>query len=296
MSNQPPAGPPEGGEPRPQGEGPERPTEPQWPTQGPQWGTQPPTQPPQPPPGGWGPPPQGAPPTQPQWGQQPPGPPQPPKPKPPIYRRPWFIIVGVLVLFLIGAALLGDPPQEEAQPVASAAPTTVATTNPAPSTTSEPATTAEPVTTAKPTTTAAPKPIPSKTILRNAVVKALGESNRDVKRLPQFSATEGEYIVLTWRINENLTEGLTKDSARLDGVNILKAIKSVPEHDRYKGVSMKGTYSLVDQFGNASEDTVVRATYERRTLERINFEPGGVDFKQIFDIADSGSVHPAFQY
>jgi hypothetical protein len=49
MSNQPPAGPPEGWEPRPQGEGPERPTEPQWegsqrptepqwPTQGPQWG------------------------------------------------------------------------------------------------------------------------------------------------------------------------------------------------------------------------------------------------------------------
>ena len=46
MSNQPPAGPPEGWEPQPQGEGSERPTEPQWPTQGAQWGTQPPTQPP----------------------------------------------------------------------------------------------------------------------------------------------------------------------------------------------------------------------------------------------------------
>jgi hypothetical protein len=45
MSNQPPQGPPEGWEPPPKREGSERPTEPQWPTQGPQWRTQPPTQP-----------------------------------------------------------------------------------------------------------------------------------------------------------------------------------------------------------------------------------------------------------
>jgi len=249
--------------------------------------------PPQPPEGqGWGQPPQGAGGQQPGWGQPPP--PREPKSKTPIYRRPWFIIVGIVVLVLIAAGLLGDPPQDT-QTAATAAPTTIPATTVAPTTT-EPATTAEPVTTAKPTTTAAPKPIPSKTILRAAVVKALGESNRDVKRLPGFTANEGEYIVLTWRINENLTEGLTKDSARLDAVNILKAIKGVPEHDRYQGVSLKGTYSLVDQYGNSSEDTVVRATYDRRTLEKINFELGGVDFKQIFEIADSGSVHPAFQY
>jgi len=203
-------------------------------------------------------------------------------------------LVGILIVAGIIGVLAGDPDSTSSSE-ATAAPTTVASTVP-PTTIEEPATTAEPVTTAKPTTTAKPKPIPSKTILRNAVVEALGDSNRDVKRLPQFGATEGEYIVLTWRINENLTEGLTKDSARLDGVNILKAIRNVPEHDRYKGVAIKGTYSLVDQYGNASEDTVVRATYERRTLERINFEPGGVNFKQIFEIADSGSVHPAFQY
>ena len=77
MSNQPPAGPPEGWEPRPQGEG--------W--QGP----------PQPPEGqGWGQPPQGAGGQQPGWGQPPP--PREPKPKPPIYRRPWFIIVGIVAI------------------------------------------------------------------------------------------------------------------------------------------------------------------------------------------------------
>jgi hypothetical protein len=94
--------------------------------------------PPQPPKGwgqpqqqGWGQPPPGAqgPPTQPQWGQQPS--PQPPKSKPPLYRRPWFIIVGVLVALVIVGALLGDPPAEEptgAQPEVTQAPEEPATT------------------------------------------------------------------------------------------------------------------------------------------------------------------------
>ena len=196
--------------------------------------------------------------------------------------------VGLLiVLALIGVVFGDDPSKNNAQTAATTAPTTVATT-------AAPSTTGEPTTTDEPTTTAKPKPIPSETILRNAVVKALGESNRDVKRLPGFTANEGEYIVLTWRINENLTEGLTKDSARLDGMKILKAIRGVPEHDRYKGVSLKGTYSLVDRLGNAAEETVIRANYERSTLEKINFD--GIDYKVIFDVADSGSTHPAFQY
>jgi hypothetical protein len=285
MSTQPPQKPPEGWEPRPQGEGSERPTEPQWPTQGPQWGTQPPQ-----PPEGWGPPPQGAP-TQPQWGQQPPQPP-PRKRRLSAFLTVAVSLVGILIVAGIIGALAGDP-ESTSSTQATAAPTSVATTVP-PTTIEKPATTAEPVTTAKPPTTAKPKPIPSETLLRNAVVKALGESNRKVKRLPQFSANEGEYIVLTWRINENLTEGLTKSGARLDGMNMLKAIRAVPEHDRYKGVSLKGTYALVDQFGNSSEDTVIRAGYDRSTLEKINFD--GIDYKTIFDIADRGSIHPTFQY
>jgi hypothetical protein len=216
-----------------------------------------------------------------------------------LWRRPWFIITGALVVVVVLASILGalageSEPDSASQ--ATQAPTTVATTvaTTTPPTTEPPTTeSTEPPTTAKPTTTTKPKPIASKTILRAAVVKALGQGNRDKEKLAQFGATEGEYITLTWRINENLTEGLTKDGARRDAYNVLKAIKAVPEHDRYKGVVLKGTYPLVDKFGNSSEETVVRATYERPTLERINFE--NIDFKTIFDIADGAFVHPAFQ-
>jgi hypothetical protein len=46
------------------------------------------------------------------WGQ--PGyEPPPSKPKPPIYRRPWFVILGVIGVLVVVGALLGDPPAEE---------------------------------------------------------------------------------------------------------------------------------------------------------------------------------------
>jgi hypothetical protein len=136
--------------------------------------------------------------------------------------------------------------------------------------------------------------VTSEQLLHDAVAKELGDSNPNLERLPEFSAHKGEYIVLQWAINENLTEGLTKDSARLDAVRILKAIKSVAEHDRYPGVAMKGSYSMQDKYGNVKEMVVIRATYNKATLERMNLD--NIDFKTIFDIADIGSVHPAFQY
>jgi hypothetical protein len=221
-----------------------------------------------------------------------PPPPRPPTGKPPLWRRPWFIITGAvvvgLVLFSILGAIAGDPKPSDTATPATAAPTTAASLTTVPPT-SEPAST-EPPTTAEPTTTAKPKPVASKTLLRAAVVEAL----RDEKKLLAFSANEGETIMIRWKIDENLTEGLTKDGARLDGYSMLKAIKAVPEHDRYQRVFLTGRYPLVDQYGNSSVETVIRAGYDRRTLERINFE--GVRFKDIFDLADRGSIHPAFQY
>jgi hypothetical protein len=196
---------------------------------------------------GWGPPP-----PRPAWGAAPP--PQPPKPSKPYPWRNWAILGAViLVLFTIGRLTNNDTPSSS--PVTSAAATSPA----APKPTSKPA-------------AAETAPVSSEQLLRDAVAKELGDSNRNVERLPEFSAPEGEYIVLQWAINENLTDGLTKDGARLDAVKILKAIKSVPEHDRYPGVAMKGSYLMQDKYGNAREQVVIRASYDRATLERMNLD------------------------
>jgi hypothetical protein len=134
-------------------------------------------------------------------------------------------------------------------------------------------------------------------VIKDAIVKALGPSNRKVKRVSLLVPEHAdERVIVEWAINENLTEGLTKDTARLEAAEILRAARDAERkvHKQYNGIFLQGSYPLVDQFGNAKEETVVRADYSQATLNRINFD--GINFKDIFDIADSAEIHPAFQY
>ncbi len=111
-------------------------------------------------------------------------------------------------------------------------------------------------------------------------------------RVSELTAEPALRVIVKWAINENLSEGLTKDGARLDGTKILQAIRDAkPDYD---GVFLEGTYPLVDRFGNTSEETVVRASYSRATIERINFR--NFSFKNVYEIADSAQIHPSFRY
>jgi hypothetical protein len=51
---------------------------------------------------------------------------------------------------------------------------------------------------------------------------------------------------------------------------------------------------LVDQYGNNKTEQVVALIYTRATLNKINWN--GIDFHDMWNIADSAVVHPAFQY
>lgn len=128
--------------------------------------------------------------------------------------------------------------------------------------------------------------------LRAAVQDALGETNRDVDRISSFEAEEGGRVSIEWAIDENLTEGLTKDTARSEGVDILEAVKE--SGFDYRIVEINGTYPLVDQLGNETEERVIRAQYSRKLINQINFE--NFDFKNVYELDDSTYVHPAFRY
>lgn len=92
-------------------------------------------------------------------------------------------------------------------------------------------------------------------------------------------------------ISDNLTEGLIKDGARFDTIDILKyATKTYPNAPE---VAVQGTFPMKDAYGNTSTDVVVNLTYLRSTLDKINFE--GVDKDKIWELHDSGFVAPAFQ-
>lgn len=194
--------------------------------------------------------------------------------------RGWPIWAQALVaLFLIG--LVVSPFTSDSEKADRATPVTTtgatATTAPAAST---PSTTAS--------TTADPA-----SALQASLAKELGKSNRDSVKRVEVKSADPE-VVVKWAINENVTDGLTKNQARRETVQILKVIRDFKRVD-WTNVTLVGTYSLVDKLGNASEDRVFLGNYSRATVDSINFD--GFDFKNAWEIAEAPrSVHPSFAY
>lgn len=122
------------------------------------------------------------------------------------------------------------------------------------------------------------------------VRKALGESNRNVARVFRVQI-DSRVIQVYFSISDNLTEGWIKRRAKTDVVNILKAIQG--SGYGYSQVTAVGTFSMKDTYGNSSEEMVLRATYKRSTVDRINWD--GFLTDNIYSIADSVWLHPAFQ-
>ena len=62
---------------------------------------------------------------------------------------------------------------------------------------------------------------------------------------------------------------------------------------QYEYASFRGTFSMVDRLGNATESTVVQATFDRDTIDRINFQHFLPD--NVYEIATTTGVHPDFR-
>jgi hypothetical protein len=139
-----------------------------------------------------------------------------------------------------------------------------------------------------------PKPDPVAE-LKAAITEELGDINReDVKRRVTIKAAAktGKPIEVKFAINDNLTDNLRRIGTRADVVDILKAVDREADW-KYSEVIVRGTFSMVDQLGNAEESQVVFARYSRKTVSKINFENFLSD--NIWEIADARLIHPEFQ-
>lgn len=126
--------------------------------------------------------------------------------------------------------------------------------------------------------------------IQAALARALGHGNRDVPRLGRVSLTL-DVIDVQWAINDNLTENMIKTGARIDIADMLQAIDETGVS--YELINFEGTFSMVDRLGNAREETVVWATYERATVDQINWD--GFLTDNVYNVAASSKRHPAFQ-
>ena len=126
--------------------------------------------------------------------------------------------------------------------------------------------------------------------IETRILDALSAGNRDIERVNE-AGLQGERLIVQWAINDSLTANLIQASARRDIRDMLEAIASSSES--YTTVFLRGTFSMVDQLGNASETTVIEATYTKDTIDRINFQNFRVD--NVFAIAEDSQVHPGFK-
>jgi hypothetical protein len=109
-------------------------------------------------------------------------------------------------------------------------------------------------------------------------------------------AFDGTSVTVTIVSSENLTEGLTKDSARLAVSNVVQAAQGVSLPAQVTSVVVVVRYDLVNQFGEVAEADVIVATFSRETVDRLQFE--NLDRTEILRVADQGAlwVHSAFAY
>ncbi|MBE5410221.1 Protein of uncharacterised function (DUF2510) [Mycobacteroides abscessus subsp. abscessus] len=103
------------------------------------------------------------------------------------------------------------------------------------------------------------------------------------------SGSSGEVVFGSFRISDAVFMGLTRRGAQNKTIEALKYAHS--EYPNATKVFIQGTFPTKDAYGNSNQDTIVlNVGYEKVTLDRINFN--GVDTGKIWDIRDSGTVHP----
>jgi hypothetical protein len=140
------------------------------------------------------------------------------------------------------------------------------------------------------TNSARPNTTPDQT-LTAVLAGLLGDSNRNISRISRATVDNDGIVEVHWSINNNLTPGLIRDSARQDVVNIVAVVKQslgVP-----KKLIIIGDFAVPDGSGHTVERPVIDAIYSAQTL--ANIKPDGIRSDQILGVADSAEIDPAFQ-
>lgn len=122
------------------------------------------------------------------------------------------------------------------------------------------------------------------------IEETLGTLNRDGPSRVTVSL-DGDVINVKIAIGDNLTEDLIKRGAKVDIKDTLKAVDDAGAS--FSLINIEGTFSLADKLGNASEETVVWATYDAATVSQVNWPNFLTD--NVYDIAMTYKLHPVFQ-
>lgn len=88
--------------------------------------------------------------------------------------------------------------------------------------------------------------------------------------------------------SENLSNKMTRDGMWMHTAAVLKHVKPIKP---VKGIIINILYPLEDQYGKTSYDVVMKITFKRETIDKINFDNFNND--NVPNIADEYWQHPA---
>lgn len=100
--------------------------------------------------------------------------------------------------------------------------------------------------------------------IREAIENVVGK-----EMLETFNyVPSNNFSLIKFKGSENLTNNMTIKGMYMDIFNILKDIQPMIDTD----VDFNVIYPLVDQYGNAEDVIVIKATFTNETIKKINFE------------------------
>lgn len=112
--------------------------------------------------------------------------------------------------------------------------------------------------------------------IKNEVIKTVGEEQYiDSNYVP-----DTHFSLIKFKGRESWNNKKTIEGMYNDIYRILKAISKDIDVD----VDFNVVYSMVDKYGNSSDDIVIKATYKNGTIKKINYD--NIAFNTIPSLAD----------
>ena len=144
--------------------------------------------------------------------------------------------------------------------------------------------------TRRPAMATPPQPVSAQQALADSISQQFNASDAGEQRVTTNQLNSDGTYQLNWQISDNRTKGLARIMAKMDVLNVIRAVKQsrIP----VRQLVMVGSFPMADVHGNLSVQPVVRLVYSAATLNKINVD--GLDFDRAFDAADQSNIAPGF--
>jgi len=134
-------------------------------------------------------------------------------------------------------------------------------------------------------------------VVKEIIYDKVGKkSNMGEKRIIELQVNDNlgtpdktdKIIIAKLYADENLTTNMTRDGILMDSKDLFQEMF---KHKEISEAVLMWNFTLVDQYGNESVDTILKIGLDRATADKINWE--NFDYNNFETVAQQYFIHPA---